>query len=466
MTVLIYDTLRSEKKAFVPLNPPQVRIYVCGPTVYDHAHLGHARCYVIYDVLVRHLRARGFEVKYVRNVTDVDDKIAARARELNEEPLRLARRFEEAFQEDMRRLGNLDPTVEPRVSEHIADIIAWIEKLIELGHAYVVDGDVYFHVPSFGEYGKLSKRPAQAIQAGASGRLREEEARKKRHPADFALWKAHPADEWGWPSPWGWGRPGWHIECSVMSAKHAGLPLDLHGGGLDLVFPHHENEIAQSESLMKTELARHWMHNGFVEVNKEKMSKSLGNFFTIRELFGRYDPEVIRYAMLTVHYRSPLNFDVVVSEDGQLLGFPLLDESEKRVEYLYETRQRLQLIPASKLKADGPIPQAISQFPELLAQALDNDLDFPLALARLNDFLKATNDWADQTIRKGGNIATIESIEKGWACLVNEMGIGATPPQEFLLGLRKKRARARGISEEEVEARIQARALACLLYTS
>ena len=309
MSLRLYNTLTSKKEPFEPTEPGHAKVYVCGPTVYDYAHLGHGRSCIVYDVLVRHLRAIGTKVTFVRNVTDVDDKILKRASETNTKPTELAERFAAAYAEDMGRLGNLEPDLEPRVSTHMDDIIALIERLIEGGHAYASHGDVYFSVESFADYGKLSHRNLDQLKAGASERLDETETARKQHPADFALWKSSEDAAWGWDSPWGRGRPGWHIECSTMSMKHLGDTLDLHGGGLDLVFPHHENEIAQSEAATGQPFSRFWMHNGFVEVDKEKMSKSLGNFFTARDLFDRVEPEAIRYFMMTVHYRAPLNLD-------------------------------------------------------------------------------------------------------------------------------------------------------------
>jgi cysteinyl-tRNA synthetase len=459
MTITLYDTMTAKKQPFTPAEPGKARIYVCGPTVYDYAHVGHARCYVIYDVLARHLRARGLELKYVRNVTDVDDKIVNRAKERGETPTDLAARFTAFFREDMRALGNLDPDVEPTVSGHITEIIAFIEGLVAKGHAYAVDGDVYFHVPSFAGYGKLSHRPVEALVEGASGRLSDEETKRKKHPADFALWKGQDEGEWGWKSPWGWGRPGWHIECSAMGHKHCGTTLDLHGGGLDLVFPHHENEVAQSEASSGEPLSRHWMHNGFVEVDKEKMSKSLGNFFTARELFTRYAPESMRFAMLTVHYRSPLNFDVTLDDAGNILGFPLFDESEKRLEYLYETRERLASIDPARVAETGPVPEGIARFTSDVGTALDDDLNMPLALAALSELLKAVNELVEGTRRKKGTAPApaIQAAEAAFATLGTELGLGLAEPRTFLRALRDKRAKARGITDQDVEDRIAAR---------
>jgi cysteinyl-tRNA synthetase len=459
MTITLYDTMTAKKQPFTPAEPGKARIYVCGPTVYDYTHVGHVRCYVIYDVLARHLRARGLELKYVRNVTDVDDKIVNRAKERGETPTDLAARFTAFFREDMRALGNLDPDVEPTVSGHIPEIIAFIEGLIAKEHAYAVDGDVYFHVPSFAGYGKLSHRPVEALVEGASGRLSDEETRRKKHPADFALWKGQDEGEWGWKSPWGPGRPGWHIECSAMNLAAIGTTIDIHGGGLDLVFPHHENEVAQSEASSGAPLSRHWMHNGFVEVDKEKMSKSLGNFFTARELFTRYAPESMRFAMLTVHYRSPLNFDVTLDDAGNILGFPLFDESEKRLEYLYETRERLASIEPTRVVETGPVPEGIARFAADVGTALDDDLNMPLALAALSELLKAVNELVEGTRRKKGTAPApaIEAAKAAFATLGAELGVGLAEPRAFLRALRDKRAKARGITDQAVEDRIAAR---------
>ena len=458
----LHDTLSGEKKPFETLEEGKAKVYVCGPTVYDYAHLGHARCYVVYDVLVRHLRARGFEVKYVRNITDIDDKILARAEANAEDPATLAARFTAAYQEDMRRLGNADPDVEPKVSEHLPQIFAMVQTLIDKGHAYEADGDVYFAVETFEGYGKLSHRDLSKMEAGASGRLDEEKASRKRHPADFALWKSA-SQGVGWDSPWGRGRPGWHIECSAMSTAHLGPTLDLHGGGLDLVFPHHENEIAQSECATGQAFARHWVHNGFVEVDKTKMSKSLGNFFTARELFERVEPEAIRYFMMTVHYRAPLNLDWTIDEDGNVTGFPQFEEAERRVEYLYATKQRLGAIPSKRIvELPGQAPPAIAEFPEALAGALDDDLNMPVALAAVAELLHAVNQLCDDAARKKGKVAasTVELAHAAFEAIETELGLGGDEPAALLERVRDRRAAARGIDKADVEAAIAARTAA------
>jgi cysteinyl-tRNA synthetase len=457
MSVRLYNTLTGQKEPFTPAEPDHARVYVCGPTVYDYAHLGHARCYVVYDVLVRHLRANGMKVTYVRNITDVDDKILKRASETGTEPTVLATRFADAYAEDMHRLGNLDPDIEPRVSTHVEDIFALVQRLVDGGHAYVSDGDVYFSVESFPEYGKLSHRNLQQMRLGASDRLDDTQTARKRHPADFALWKKSEEGAWGWESPWGRGRPGWHIECSTMSMKHLGDTLDLHGGGLDLVFPHHENEIAQSEAATGKPFARCWMHNGFVEIDKEKMSKSLGNFFTARDLFDRVEPEAIRYFMMTVHYRAPLNLDWTLDEAGNVTGFPQFEEAERRVAYLYKTKQRLEELPPKRVvDQDHPIPPEIGAFADALRESLDDDLNMPVALAKVADFLKAVNEMCDSAMRKKGKAArsSVEQAHAGFRALEVELGLGAEAATVVLLRIRDRRAKARGLLGTAVEQRI------------
>jgi cysteinyl-tRNA synthetase len=460
MSLRLYNTLTGRKEIFEPVEAGHARIYVCGPTVYDYAHLGHARCYIVYDVLVRHLRASGMRVTYVRNITDVDDKILKRAAEAGTHPTELAGRFAEAYAKDMRRLGNLDPDVEPRVSTHLEDILKLVQRLIDRGHAYVSDGDVYFSVESFPEYGKLSHRDLQEMKLGASDRLDETQTARKRHPADFALWKKSEGVAWGWESPWGRGRPGWHIECSAMSMKHLGDTLDLHGGGLDLVFPHHENEIAQSEAATGKPFARHWMHNGFVEVDKEKMSKSLGNFFTARDLFDRVEPEAIRYFMMTVHYRAPLNLDWTLDDAGNVSGFPQFEEAERRVAYLYKTKRRLLSLPSSRVVDDDtPAPSEIAGFARALHESLDDDLNMPVALAELADFLKAVNELCDQAMKKRGGAArhAVEQAKAGFRTVEAELGLGARDAAQALLQIRDRRARLLGLDAVAIEQQIAER---------
>jgi cysteinyl-tRNA synthetase len=314
-TLTITSTLTGNKESFTPENPPSVLLYVCGITPYDYAHIGHGRCYVTFDVLYRLLHALGYEVTYCRNYTDIDDKLINRSLQehgVADRYTEIAQRYINAYKEDMAALQCIIPQHEPRVTDNIPEIIAFIQGLIARGHAYVVQGSVYFSITSFPEYGKLSKRSKNDLCAGLRVQINE----NKQNPLDFALWKSE-AERTFWESPWGFGRPGWHIECSTLAKKYLGTPIDIHGGGMDLIFPHHENEIAQSESLDGSPFARYWVHNAFVRINQEKMSKSLGNFFTLRDVFQKFNPMVMRYLFLQHHYRSPLDFsfeDLEVSQ--------------------------------------------------------------------------------------------------------------------------------------------------------
>lgn len=306
----IYNTLTGKKEPFTPLDGKTVRIYACGPTVYDLSHLGHARMGVVWDVIPRYLRFLGYDVIFVRNITDVDDKIIKRAKEMGMRPDQVARKFTYEFWRDMFSLNVIQPDFEPRATEFIDAMIRFTEELIASGHAYASNGDVYFSVSSYKDYGKLSKQNVDQLISGSreQARSQEELAELKKSPVDFALWKGAAEGEPGWPSPWGNGRPGWHLECSTMIRSVLGETIDIHGGGEDLVFPHHENEIAQSEALNAKPLARFWMHHSFVQVNAEKMSKSLGNFSTIQDLLGAFPADAIRLLLLQTHYRNPIDF--------------------------------------------------------------------------------------------------------------------------------------------------------------
>jgi cysteinyl-tRNA synthetase len=313
MALKIYNTLSREDQIFEPLKPPNVSMYVCGITPYDETHLGHGRAYVVFDVVRRYLKYSGYKVNYIQNITDIDDKIIKRANELNISINELTNKYIESYFDVMGKLNVQKADSYPRATEHIKEMITVIEGLVKKGYAYVIDGDVYFEVAKFKEYGKLSKRKLDDLKDGARVAVDE----RKRAPLDFALWKSAKEGEPSWDSPWGKGRPGWHIECSTMSAKYLGETLDIHGGGLDLIFPHHENEIAQAECYTGKPFARYWIHNGFVNVNSEKMSKSLGNFFTLRDIFAKYDPMLIRFYLLSTHYRSPINFSDIDIENAK-----------------------------------------------------------------------------------------------------------------------------------------------------
>jgi cysteinyl-tRNA synthetase len=460
MTIQFFDTLSQRLVPFEPREPGHARVYVCGPTVYDHAHLGHSRVCVVYDVLTRHLRERGLRVTYVRNVTDIDDKIIKRAAERGEEPMALARHFETAYVEDAKRLLCAAPDVEPRVSEHLPQIIALIEKLIAKGAAYEVGGDVLYSVASFPEYGKLSHRKLEDLELGGSGRVTDDELRRKRHPADFALWKSAKPGEPTWESPWGPGRPGWHIECSAMCLTHLGETCDLHGGGLDLVFPHHENEIAQSEAATQKPLAQVWVHNGFIQVNKEKMSKSLGNFFTTRESFRFVEPEAVRYWLLSAHYRAPVNLEVDLDEAGKLRGFPQLEEAERRVEYLYATRERLAALPPERIDEKGTkLDSDLRKVSDQVLAALDDDLNCPVALAALSEFLKRVNDAIDVASRKSNKLsrASADAIQDGFVVVGRVLGLGVGDGPQLLERIRLRRVEAAGLTKAHVEQRIAER---------
>ncbi len=462
VTLRLHNTLSGRLEPFEPAVAGHAGLYVCGPTVYNHAHVGHMRGALTYDILVRHLREHGVQVKYVRNITDVEDKILKRAAERGESPHELAARYERAYHEDVARLGLLPPDLEPRVSEHMDDIRALITRLVDKGAAYASDGDVYFSVQAFPEYGKLSHRKQSDLEYGASGRLDDEERRRKRHPADFALWKGAKQGEPSWESPWGPGRPGWHIECSAMAMRYLGDSFDLHGGGLDLVFPHHENEIAQSEAATGKPLSRMWVHNGFIEVGREKMSKSLGNFLTAEECYALVEPEALRYLVLTVHYRAPLNLDWRRDDQGRAIACPQLEEAERRVEYLYRTRARLQAIPQAKTVEAGEVPEALSGLAASLGAALDEDLNTPVALAAVAEFLKQVNELAELAKGKKSRVgrAALAAAHAGFDVLGRVLGLGLGDADALLERIRERRAARLGVRGEDVERRIAERVAA------
>lgn len=369
----IYNTLTRRKDPLIPIEPNHVRMYVCGMTVYDFCHFGHARVMITFDLVARYLRARGLKVTYVRNITDIDDKIIRRAAENQESIETLTQRFIDAMHEDERALNVQAPNLEPRATLHVPGMIEMIATLIDKGHAYAAaNGDVYYAVRSFAGYGKLSGKSLDDLEAGARVELDE----AKRDPLDFVLWKAAKPGEPAWDSPWGAGRPGWHIECSAMSIDALGAHFDIHGGGMDLQFPHHENEIAQSEGATGCHFANIWMHNGFVRINEEKMSKSLGNFFSIRELLPRYGGETIRFFVLSSHYRSPLHY----SEEN-------LDIAKSGLTRLYTALKEVQ--PAIYVSMEE-IPAGLSTWSERFIAAMDDDFNTPEALAVLFELAHET----------------------------------------------------------------------------
>ena len=460
--IRLYDTARREKVALEPLEQGKIGIYVCGPTVYDMCHVGHARCYVAFDVMVRHLRHRGLEVTYVRNITDVEDKIIARAAERGEDPIALSARFADEFHADMAALGNRPPDEEPRVSDHIEDIVQLTQSIMDKGHAYEVDGDVYFEVDSYRAYGVLSRRNLDDLRAGERVKVDP----RKRSPLDFALWKSVKPGEPAWDSPWGPGRPGWHIECSAMSSRYLGQSFDIHGGGMDLIFPHHENEIAQSCSVGgEGTFARHWAHNGFINVRTKKsekevkMSKSLGNFFTIREVLERHEPEALRLFLLGTHYRKPLSFEMEwLSEDD--VRFVSLEDAELRLTYTYTTLDRIrQALAGGKQLGPGEVLAPVDDFAERFHAVMDDDFNTAAAVGLTSELLTLGNRLLDQPksapkkVRRRTLAAILEAME-----LVGEvLGVFATAPDVFLARLRSKLCSSRGIDPEQVQRSIEQR---------
>jgi len=400
----LYNTLKRQKQVFVPLNPKRVTLYACGPTVYNYAHIGNARPAIIFDLLFKLLSSRYPEVVYARNITDVDDKINATAAEQNVSIDVISKRYSDAYHSDMAALGVGLPSIEPRATEHIPQMIDMIERLIESGHAYEAEGHVLFSVESYKDYGSLSGREVGDMLAGA----RIEVADFKHHPGDFVLWKPSVDPQPGWDSPWGWGRPGWHLECSVMSERHLGETIDIHGGGQDLVFPHHENEIAQSVCAHggKT-FARYWMHNGFVTVNKRKMSKSLGNTQVVHELLKHTAGEVLRYLLLSAHYRQPL------------------DWSEETLTRVQRTVDRIYSVIRDAAVKFGPM-QAAESPPEAFMAALLDDLNTPEALAELNNEAKrlANAEDAESARESAGKLLAAGAL----------IGLFQQDPQSWLAG--------------------------------
>ena len=388
MALKIYNTLTRQLEEFKPLHPGFVGIYVCGPTVYDHPHIGHAKSYVSFDVVVRYLRYLGYKVRYVQNITDVghlldtgEDRVLKRAKLERLEPMEIVEKYTRSYFEDMDALNVQRPDISPRASGHIPEQIELVKILLEKGYAYEVNGSVYFEVAKFPEYGKLSGRRVEELLKG----VRIEPNPEKKHPADFALWKrAEPEHIMRWPSPWGWGYPGWHIECSVMSTKYLGQPFDIHGGGMDNIFPHHECEIAQSEAAYGVQFVRYWMHNNMVTVEGTKMSKSLGNAIYLKDLFKRYAPLTVRFFILNSHYRSPLDF----SDEA-------LSAAEKGLERLWNTvREVRDRIPFAETgSVPDEVKEAIEKHKADFLTAMDDDFNTAQALGVLFDFSKSVNTW-------------------------------------------------------------------------
>jgi len=445
----LYNTLTRAKETFTPRTPGLVSMYVCGITAYDYCHIGHARSAVVFDVLARYLRAKGLTVRFARNFTDVDDKIIKRANAEQSTSDIISQKYIDAFYEDMDRLNVLRADMEPRATRYIEKMIALASRLVDEGHAYATpSGDVYFKVRSFAPYGKLSWRNLEELQAGARVAPGEE----KEDPLDFALWKAAKPGEPTWPSPWGAGRPGWHLECSAMSEDLLGLPLDIHGGGQDLIFPHHENEIAQTEAASGKEFAKYWVHNGFVRIDAEKMSKSLGNFVTIRDILGFCLPEVLRFFLLTAHYRSPLDY----SREA-------LDEAEKGVRRIYaaldQITETLAQTKWAAAAAPAPLINELTGLETGFAHAMEDDLNTAAALGHLFGMVRlAGRIMDDKGLRKTlGGKEIIERILDNFSNASHILGIFAETPALFLTKLRESRAARKGIDPAHVERLMAAR---------
>jgi len=453
LEIRLYNTLTRTKEVFQPLETGNVRMYVCGITAYDRCHIGHARSAIVFDAMVRYLKAIGLNVTFIRNFTDIDDKIIARAKQEGIDSKALAEQEIRHYYEDMDRLGVLHATFEPKATEHIQEIIDMIRLLIKKGHAYEAEGDVYFAVRTFPDYGKLSNRKLDELKAGA----RIEPGEKKKDPLDFALWKAAKPEEPAWDSPWGKGRPGWHIECSAMSRKYLGDTFDIHGGGLDLIFPHHENEIAQSEAATGKPFARYWLHNGFVTINNEKMSKSLGNFITIQEILTRHHPETLRLFLLSKHYRSPLDY----SEEA-------ISNARTALWRIYSAIAEANHLTA-QCKKERPISESakvnmaiLQDIPARFHQHMSDDFNTAGALGVIFEGVKALNRLM-QEANQTPSQALLSAITKGAQSiqdLSQVLGLLQQEPLRFLHDYNLEYLARQGMSEAHLQALIEKRAAA------
>ena len=453
MPLRVYNTLAGKKEEFVPLEPGKVKMYVCGVTVYDHCHIGHARANVVFDMIYRYLKYAGYAVTYVRNYTDIDDKIINRANRDGIPWNEVSERFIIEFDKDMAALALELPTHQPKATAHIPEIIAIVQQLIDKGHAYAMEGDVYFRVATFSDYLKLSKRNIDEMQAGA----RVEVDERKENPMDFALWKGAKPGEPAWESPWGPGRPGWHIECSAMSMKFLGETFDIHGGGKDLVFPHHENEIAQSEAANGKPFVNYWLHNGFVNINSEKMSKSLGNFFTIKEVLKKYDAEVLRFFLLSAHYRSPIDFC-----DQNLT------EAEIGLERIYKGLAEIERALMSEQVSGGhsgdssrELAEKVTGLRERFREAMDDDFNTALAIAGVFDLTRVVNRVVAEFPQPDNRLRELlVSARQAIGDIAQVLGIFTSQPTEYLARIKSRKAEGLEIAEDEIERLIAERATA------
>jgi len=455
MALRLYNTLSRRKEAFSPIEPGKVGIYACGITAYDVCHVGHARSAIVFDVITRYLRYRGYDVTFVKNFTDVDDKIIQKSNAEGVGISEISERYIREHDEDMGKLGVIPPTVTPRATEHIGGMIDLIQRLMERGLAYEIAGDVYYAVENFPGYGKLSGRNLDDMMAGARVDIND----KKSNPLDFALWKASKEGEPWWESPWGRGRPGWHIECSVMSQRLLGETFDIHGGGEDLIFPHHENEIAQSEGATGKTFARFWVHNGFVKVNSEKMSKSLNNFFTIREMLNNYHPEVLRLFLLQSHYRSPVDF----SEAS-------LAESRQGMDRFYGTLQKIRerrkghdpTMPPDPVDLSAKnrgLHERLTSLIDSFREAMDDDFNTARALGYIFEATRLLNGYmADPEVAASGELdLVLEKAENVFKELGGILGLFMTDPDEYFRQDRNRESAKKGLDPAEVERLIAER---------
>lgn len=444
MSLKVYNTLTRKKEDFVPLDPQgkKVKMYVCGVTVYDYSHIGHARANVVFDLIGRYLRYKNYDLNFIRNFTDVDDKIIKRANELKISCEELTQKFINAFHADMKALGNVDVNLEPKATEHIPEMIQIIEKLIEKGMAYASKGDVFYRVRNFKDYGKLSGKNIEDLESGARVEVNE----VKTDPLDFALWKSAKPGEPSWDSPWGKGRPGWHIECSAMSMKYLGETFDIHGGGRDLIFPHHENEIAQSEGCSGKNFVKYWLHNGFVNINTEKMSKSLGNFFTIQEVLKKFDWEVVRAFLLSVHYRSPIDF----SDQN-------LQDSFQALERFYLTVKRAQeFLKDNKVgKTEKTNVEEIDLLLEDFALSMDDDFNTAKVLGSLFEAVRVINKSLDSKDASAAQLCHtfLNSLEKIYSVL----GCYGSDAAAFFNRNQRKAISETGVDEAQIHSLIAER---------
>ncbi|XP_076914715.1 cysteine--tRNA ligase 2, cytoplasmic-like isoform X1 [Bidens hawaiensis] len=459
----IYNSMTKQKEKFLPIVPGKVSMYICGVTSYDYSHIGHARAYVAFDVLFRYLKHLGYEVKYVRNFTDVDDKIIKRANELGEDALSLSSRFCQEFLTDMTDLQCLPPTEQPRVSDHMDQIRDMIQKIIDNNCAYPVDGNVYFSVDNFPNYGRLSGRKLEDNRAGERIAIDS----RKKNPADFALWKAAKPREISWDSPWGPGRPGWHIECSAMSVTYLTEKFDIHGGGMDLIFPHHENEIAQSCAACPNSNINYWMHNGFVTANDEKMSKSVGNFFTIREVTKLYHPLALRHFLMGTHYRSPVNYSIAQIEISSEAVYYIYQTLEDCASAISQFQEEI-ITSAKKFPVTDDAKKCVKSLKSHFEEKLADDLHTPTILnAALQDALRLMNKILTmlkkklQKPQKLSNAESLIELEKEVRDVLDVLGLlSSSTYSEVLNQLKEKALKRADLTEENIQQRIEDRALA------